>query len=372
MTPTVTASTSATDPAHGNDVDSVTTTLSVFSDLAMTVQKTSGKVLPGVPVTYKVTLTNHGPAPAMNPAVRVTPPPPPYASGFAASATGGGLCVPYNTSGARLCSWSNIPLGESRTMTFVATPSEGFAKGDTFGIYALADADNSVTDETATSTSVVDDIATRPTDVAVSTYTSPKVKAGHKGTWNVTITNHGPHRAHGVMLVQTLPKGFTWTDAQGHVVQSRTKSSPLGDLEVGESRYLKGWFMYPTGATLTWTTKVTHTDPDSKAKNNTDRSTTTVTGQVYAVTPSSSSGTTTPVVQVSSTGTTGTTDATDTTDATTDSTAKATSLAETGGPQRQTLLLAVALMLLGVVFTTASRQRRPGPRHRARRPLPLL
>ena len=60
----------------------------------------------------------------------------------------------------------------------------------------------------------------------MTTYSTPKIKPNKQGSFKVTVTNHGPYRAHDVVLTVTVPKGFYWKNAKGRmVVAHRTRTA---------------------------------------------------------------------------------------------------------------------------------------------------
>jgi uncharacterized repeat protein (TIGR01451 family) len=380
VTPGVTASTSATDVDPSNDHATFSTTLSALSHLALTMKRTSGAVIPGGPVTYRMTVTNSGPSAAISPAVAVDPPRYPFSKNTLAKTNTDGSCAVVGRTADWVCGWPTIPAGGTRVVSFALTTSDYLVRGSSFVTYAAANAANTAGVTSTSQLSTLSDVSTRPTDVSVTTYSTPKVKPDTYGAWKVTVTNHGPHRAHGVVLVETVPKGFSWTDnTAGRVSVTRaprTLRFDIGNLEVGESQGLVGKFRYPSGTTLTWSSKIEHTDPDSKASNNADTSSTRVLGPVVkAVTTSTTSSGT----AVSTTGTTSSTSSStsvgstsdsaepvvSTTSSSTTSTGAEKVLADTGGPALRLPLLGFTLVLLGAVSSASSRRRRPAPRHRA-------
>lgn len=380
VAPTVLASTTPTDVDPSNDEATTTTTLTALSHLGVTSSRTTKQVIPGGKVSYRVVVKNNGPNPALTPVVILHPPRSPYSKATKAT-TYGGTCQPYEKLGDWICTWPTLTVGASKVVTFGLTTSEYLVEGSPYTFIAAANAANADGVTVVEQDSTVTDVSNRATDVSVTSTSTPKVKPNKRGDFEAIITNHGPHRAHGVRLVETVPKGFFWKDPKGRVMlarKSRTTSIPFGDLEVGESKALRGWFRYPTGANLDWNSKVTHTDPDSKASNNTDTSTTRILGPiVQTVTTSTTSDDTVVSATKTSSGSTSSSDTDvdgfkyDGSEQAIDSTSTSSStgdkevLADTGGPALRLPLLGFTLVLLGAVSTARSRQLRPAPRHRA-------
>lgn len=377
--PVVQVATTATDADASNNSAAAATVLSSAGQLVVSVQRTSAAtMLPGQRATFRITLTNKGPNVAIAPEVLARPLAVPASTHQTGSASGA-ICHAEGTDGLWSCLWPNVPAGQSRVMTFAATAGMSLTPGP-FPLLVEAVSDNSDGDADATAATVLD-TNNRATDVSVTTYTTPKVKAGKRGDWKITVTNHGPYRAHDVKLSVTLPKGFYWKDVKGRAQllrKLRTQTGDIGTLEVGQSWVLPGWFRYSMGNTLTFTSKVTHSDPDSKKANNSSTATTKITGAVVqTVTTSTTSDD--PVVSTTTTSS-GSTSSADTdvdgfkydgseqaidSSSTSSSSGAKEVLADTGGPALRLPLLGFTLVLLGAVSTARSRPLRPAPRHRA-------
>jgi hypothetical protein len=261
-------------------------------------------------------------------------------------------------------------------VTFALTTSEYLVKGSRYTVVAGASAANSGGVSVTEQDSTVSDVSTRPTDVSVTTYSTPKIKPGKRGYFSATVTNHGPHRAHGVALKQTVPKGFYWKNVKGRAIvarTSRTLTIQVGTLEVGQAVKYYGYFSYPVGASLEWTSRVAHTDPDSRTANNAASSSTRVLGPlVKGINTSNVSGPDSAVSTTSTTISSSTTSATNAaglygsnqSSADTSSSAKE-QLADTGGPALRLPVMGLTLVLLGSLSSASSRRRRAAPRHRA-------
>jgi hypothetical protein len=375
INPMLTVSTTAHDVDASNDVATAPTRLSDAGELTLTIARTTAaKILPGQRASFTITLTNHGPNVALAPEIFAHPLRAPASLAQTASASGAS-CAAAGTQGVWSCLWPSIPAGQSKTMTFAATSSVHLLAGTPFMVEAEAVSDNSVGAQGTAAASVIDNHS-RSTDVSVTMYSTPKVKPNDLGHFRMTLANNGPYRAHDVVLTVTVPKGFSWKglEAGASVAKhTRTLTQKLPSLEAGDSETLYGDFRYPAGAVLTWTTKVTHSDPDPKHKNNSDSASTRVLGPIVKAisTASTTSGTTVKTTTTSSSATSGTTgsdviynDAGQVVSGTAPTPA-GEKLADTGGPALRLPVLGFMLLILGSVSTASARQRRPAPRHRA-------
>ena len=377
VNPVLTVATTATDVDASNDVATAPTTLSNAGELTLTVQRTTAtKILPGQRAGFTITLTNHGPNVAQAPEVFARPLKAPASLNQTASATGA-TCAAAGTEGVWSCLWPSIPAGQSRVMTFAATSSVHLLAGSSFPVQAEAVSDNSEGAVDYAQASVIDN-HTRGTDVSVTTYATPKIKPNKQGSFTMTVTNNGPFRAHDVVLTATVPKGFYWKDARGRASvakKTRTVTERLPSMETGETATLYGTFRYPVGAALTWTAKVTHSDPDTKTKNNADSSDTRVLGPIVKAVSTASTTSSGSTVQTKSTSSTSSSTGTTDSDVIYNDAGQVVSgtaptpagkkLADTGGPALQLPVLGFLLVLLGSVSTASARQRRAAPRHRA-------
>ncbi len=290
VTAQATVSTTATDVDPSNDVASASTELSPHSQLSLSIQRTStGALLPGAPTTYKLTMKNNGPGAAVDPVVGVSSPNPPFSSHVAGTASNGGVCHTQQSESYAWCTWATVPAGATRTMNFTTITSPYLGKGDPFEVDAGVAATNMNGVTTISSTTVMSDSTTRPTDVSVTTYMTPSVKAGKRGDWKVTVTNRGPYRAHHVVVTAVLPPGAHWVGIAGGSPSDGTHSHTIGDLDTGVSYVVRGWFSMSVGGHMSMQYKVSHTDPDSKPANNYSKSVSHILGPVVTVAHTKSS-----------------------------------------------------------------------------------
>lgn len=376
VTPQATVSTTAADVDPTNDTADLPTDLSHQGTLSVTIQRTSSAtLLPGNRATYQATVTNHGPYTSIDPEVDVQAPIPPFSSSVAASTSSDGECHLQQGNAFAWCTWPTIPANGTRTMTFSTQASVHLVKGSQYDVWATTISSNSTASATDSSVTTMSDTTSRATDVSVTTSMTPKVKAGQKGTYKFTLTNHGPYRAHDVVLTSVLPKGFHWADVAGHKPQgsTSTRSTTIGDLESGAAITVSGWFRMAVGGHFSMQLRVTHADPDSLPSNNSSRSVAKILGPVVSVVHSKSGA----VVQSSdsSTSSSGTSSASAPQQQTIyddggnvisgpgSSTEK--KLADTGGPALRDPVLGFGLVVLGAAVVIGARERRPAPRHKA-------
>ena len=212
----VRVSTTTPDPNDANDTAMVESPIVGQNDLQLSKIVTSGPVVAGRPVTYRLELTNAGPSQAR--AVTVNDPLPGLLGFAGASASDDGSCVydeltqtPADDDEVR-CGWDTVDVGETVTAQVSFTVPVDYPSGQTLTNVARASA--SAVDPTpaeATASGPVTSIADLS---AAKTLLSGPPTAGQEVRWQVTLRNDGPSLARGVTLVDPTPSGLTFTSAQ--------------------------------------------------------------------------------------------------------------------------------------------------------------
>ncbi len=186
-------------------------------DLEVTSVASAATYNAGQNVTYTLTVTNNGPAQADS--VSVTNDIPNFLTATAQNitATGGTVQVTSNSTGEIVVSYPNIPSGESRTITVVATSLASQA--------ATTGADATVT---VTGTGLDSDV-TNNTDTAsfdllrqavlqiTKTDTPDPILVGQALSYQILVTNVGPSTATNVQVRDTLPTGLTFNTVSSTV-----------------------------------------------------------------------------------------------------------------------------------------------------------
>ena len=187
----------ADDPLASNNRDSAGTDVSAQADLEVTLGATAG-VLAGMPVTYTLSYSNHGPSDAQAVVISVTLP---VGSAWDALISGP---VPGSQSG-RHTTWTLAEVAAHSTGTIVFTAQ---VAPETLGtISASADIASAAEDPVGAnnSASAVTSV-TAAADLRVGLQ-APSVTAGQPITYTVVYTNTGPSNAVGINVTATLPAG---------------------------------------------------------------------------------------------------------------------------------------------------------------------
>lgn len=205
-------------------------TLNPIADLALAVLDLPDPVAVGSNLTYMVTLTNRGPAAAMD--VTLVNQLPGNAS-FISATTSQGICT--NKDGILYCALGSMGSGTEAVVTLVVIPT---AVGAITNVASVAghELDLNVSNNAAQAVSTV----TRVTDLSVTMSGSPDtVLLGQNVTYNLTVTNHGPNMANGVILSDTLPNEGSLVSAmssQGSCTNTgRVLTCDLGTLASGDA-----------------------------------------------------------------------------------------------------------------------------------------
>ncbi|MEJ7649026.1 MAG: DUF11 domain-containing protein [Nakamurella sp.] len=219
------------DPSTANNSSSVSQTVSARSDLQLTKTITSGPVVAGQNVTFRVTVVNNGPSDAAD--AFVSDPLPTGTTYVSSTASADGSCRPVGTGAATvvLCSWGSIANGASRTADITVRVPADIAAGTT--ITATGGSDSS---DPTPATATVSGPVTYSADLAITkTLISGQPVAGGVVRWQVTVTNGGPSTARAVTVTDTVPTAVTGPTAQGPAPDSCTVTGSriacqLGDL----------------------------------------------------------------------------------------------------------------------------------------------
>src|SRR5690606_29071470 len=147
--------------------------------------------------TFTLTVTNSGPAPATQVALTDTLP------AELAYVSGDGGCS--ETGGVVACALADLAVDDTASLTLVAQANASGVFTNTVEVSGLEPEDNPA-DNTASLAVTVDPVA----DLALSKLAAPDpVGVGGVLTYTLTITNHGPSEATGVVVTDSLPAEVT-------------------------------------------------------------------------------------------------------------------------------------------------------------------
>jgi len=211
---TVTPPTGTTDPNPANNSATDTDTLTPQADLFVTKTDNTLEAVPGSSTTYVIVVHNHGPSAVTGAAL--TDPLPVGVTGASwafVTATGGGT-VSGPTSGAGALA-TTVDLPVLATVTFFFTVQIDPAATGALYNTATITAPAGVTDTIPANNSNTDrDNLTPAADLGlVKTVNDAHPNVGETIIFTVTLTNHGPSQATGVIVTDVLPPGLTFVPA---------------------------------------------------------------------------------------------------------------------------------------------------------------
>lgn len=215
--------------------DPVTSTITVFSDMAVT--KTGpASVTAGVSATYSITLTNNGPSDAQG--VVLTDLLPTGASLVSITQVFGTDAFTQGGSGSTVSETANSSVAFNSTDIFrlVVLPASSLTAGASFSDTATV---TSTTSDTVTSNNVstVSSAVAATATLSVAKSGPSTATQGGSVTYTLTLTESGPSNATSVTLTDTLPAGLTFVTAsfsQGAVSSAgNTVSDVIATLAVG-------------------------------------------------------------------------------------------------------------------------------------------
>ena len=194
------------DPDPTNNTSSVSQPVAARSDLTLVKQITSGPIVAGGQVGYRVTVSNGGPSDARN--LVLADPVPAGTALVSATASDDGTCQP---AAVVSCGWPLVPVGGSRTVTVLVTVPSGAVAGSIISNTATVRSD-SFDNDPGTATATVSAPVTTAADLsAVKAVLSGSPVAGGQVRWQVVVGNAGPSDAAAVVLDDAPPAGVTFT-----------------------------------------------------------------------------------------------------------------------------------------------------------------
>ena len=263
---------------------------------------TTGQAFVGVPFTWRLTLTNPGPAKAFGvDALDTLPPNWTYDAGSARVVVAGGPSTPIepnatSSAGVQTLQWTNlgdVTAGQAVVVTYAATPTTAATTNPGAGLSVAHTNSVSTTLEDATGATgnLSGPYAGGPAsanariasaDVTVTKSHVGLFTAGGTGTWHVVVANAGPDTSVGPFTVtDTLPAGTTlasvggtgWTCSSSPVTCLRT--DPTDTLAAAASFPVITVLVniapgIPAGSSLDNSATVTALTFDPNAANNVD------------------------------------------------------------------------------------------------------
>jgi uncharacterized repeat protein (TIGR01451 family) len=190
------------DPNTANNTHLLNTAVALGADIAVRQQATPTPVAVGTPLTYLLTVTNHGPAVATEVALNNALP---IGVTFHAAVTTQGSCD--HRDGRVQCALGALARDASATVTITVTPQ---TVGTLINAASVTRSGTDPNGSNNTDVHVTRATAATDADLALSRVETPAVAALDAPlTILLTITNHGPAMATDVVLTDALPVGVT-------------------------------------------------------------------------------------------------------------------------------------------------------------------
>ena len=257
---TNTAAITADDLNPGILVDA-TTTIEPVADLAIYKQTCSAHTFLGGSLTYLITVVNNGPSAATGVNVTDTFTPNSVVINSVTSSQGG--CNPPIGNSAT-CNLGTLLPQTVATIAVTATPvSSGSVQNTatvTSDVY-----DSNIANNSAVALAAVDPAA----DVSVTKTVLPAIGViGSPVTYTITVTNHGPSPATGVIVEDIFPDGLIINSAPCPTT-SQTVSCGIQTLAVGQTQTYTIVATPTTTGLFTNTVTVSSETPDPNLCNNT-------------------------------------------------------------------------------------------------------
>jgi uncharacterized repeat protein (TIGR01451 family) len=291
ITDTATVSSSTTDPNPASNTATATVVVATAgqADLAVTKTGTPNPVLAGNKITYTITVTNNGPAPAAGVQLVDTLP---GSTTFSSIGISAPLGVTWNctgpSGGAERCTIAALPSGAAgaTTFTLIVSVNAGTAPGTVITNTANVSATTSdpyAGNNSASTSSVV--ASPTQADVAIVKTASPEpVEQGTALTYTLQVTNNGPAVAQNITVTDPLPSQVTFNSvsipsAQGSCSQAGgTVTCNIPSLSVGGLVLITidttaSTFSSSTLTTNTATASATTGDPNLSNNTSTVKST---------------------------------------------------------------------------------------------------
>lgn len=209
----------------------ITTVTPAPTNVSITKTGTPQVAVPGGPVTYKLTVTNHGPGAAHD--TVVTDMLPRELTGFTVPAD----CT---LEGHTLtCTVGTLAAGTARTFTVTATVAADTTEGMTIQDCADVLTSTPETDYEDNSDCAETIVGTAPpaTNVSITKLAPATAIQGHAVRYTLTVVNHGTVAAHHVVVTDVFPGEVTVTGVPHRcTLVGRTLTCPVGTIAAGATR----------------------------------------------------------------------------------------------------------------------------------------
>ena len=231
-----------------------------FADLAVTMIVNNTTPNKADNVIFTITLTNNGPAIATGVTIRdLLPAGLTFVSYTSSSGT--------YTSGTGVWVLGTLPVGSVNTLTITTQPSAAGAKVNTVSILTSNQADTVTTNNSASVT-----VTPRSADLSITkTIDKNAPNPGDVVKFKITLNNAGPAPATGVMVLDTLPAGYTYVaNDSGGTYNPGTGVWNVGSLAVSANKILNITATATTNSNKTNEVEVLASDqldPDSTPNN---------------------------------------------------------------------------------------------------------
>ncbi|GAA1956080.1 hypothetical protein GCM10009738_32510 [Kitasatospora viridis] len=173
------------------------------ANLSISKMLLTSPVVPGQRIQWRVTVTNNGPSRARN--VVVTDPIPPMVDGPSMTADADGSACPISA-GTATCPAVEIPSGGSVSYTVSGTLDPAATDVPTNTATVTGGPDPSASARTATAHPSESASPRASLTVSKVLLTDPVVP-GQPIAWRISVTNHGPSQARGVVVSDRIPDG---------------------------------------------------------------------------------------------------------------------------------------------------------------------
>ncbi len=229
----VTVPGNVTDPDAENNVFTDGGGLERVADLAISKSVAPATVVPGLPVTYTIIVTNTGPADADGATVLDLFPPTIMGVMWQCSGAAGASCAQARGSGDLVLTLPTFPVGGSATITMtgiVAAQASGNLINTAQALPPVGVDDPAFANNSASITS-----ALQPqTDLAITQTTPSHAIVGQTIIYTITVQNNGPSVAAGARVSTTPPAlvsvtGWTCAASAGSQCGATSGSAPVDD-----------------------------------------------------------------------------------------------------------------------------------------------
>jgi uncharacterized repeat protein (TIGR01451 family) len=223
---------SVADSTPGNNTSTATTTVVRSADLSIAKSATPTTAVAGDPVTWTITVTNHGPSLATAVTVTDSLPTALVAGGTTATTSAGTCGVPITSV---TCDVGTVLPGATVTITVIGQidPASTVTSVTNTASASAADPDDNSADNAAT---VTVPVVNRADLTITKNASNPAPVAGETLTWVIQVVNHGPSTARNVMVTDTLPTNFTATSVLSAPSGCTALPCSFGDVPIGAIR----------------------------------------------------------------------------------------------------------------------------------------